>query len=142
MRAVDERVEPDAMIVSPKTAVIVGHYLMRSSARVYLPWNRAVEYASKYAQPRPPLDLARIPAGKPFDHLYDGALDNGARRVFAETFSDNPEVAMHAIESGRAVYLLFDTRGGDPALPPMLRADEILNVGPFRLRKILEAGKG
>lgn len=135
MRQAAERLEPDAVIISNNSPVLIGHFLLRGNRRRYVPYDRAVEYASKYAQPVPPRDLSLLPAN-PVDHRYEGALANGARQVFTQTFSDDREAVLQdAIDRERAVYLLIDTRGNVP-LPPGLALEEEFAAGPFRLVRI------
>lgn len=117
----------DALIVSDLDGAYVTHYLLRGTRREYLPLDRGVEYASKFAQPRRPPSAER-PTDDPFDHRAIPAEDWNAVEVYPLTALDNPDLLKRRLEKGQPCYAVLE----DP------RADRTLRSNASRFRVYLE----
>lgn len=97
----------DALIISDLDGAYVTHYLLKGTERDYLPLDRGVEYASKYAQPRRPPPGAR-PTDDPFDHRSLPADEWNAVEVYPLTALENPDEIVRRLEKGEPCYGVFE----------------------------------
>lgn len=104
--AADRLLPDDALIISDLDGAFVTHYLLEGTRREYLPLDRGVEYASKYAQPRRP-PAAQPPTDDPFDHRAIPAKAWNAVEVYPQTALENPDEIARRLQKGQTCFAIL-----------------------------------